>query len=279
MSSMAAGSSLDGPAIPSRSVRCRCARPINIPASMCSIPSTSPRLSRSRRAAGSTTRASRCRTRSARSSTAMRPSTASIRSSEAPTRSRRELTAYAGYSEANRAPTPLELGCADPARPCIIAAFLVSDPPLKQVVSRTVEAGFRGTREMNVGTLEWKLGGFRATNTDDILAIPDPRCRDLAFSRTSARPAGRASRPKPSSTRHVPALCQLYLHRRPLPECIAGRLQQSLCRRERQRPDCARQPDPRHSPPSRQGRLRLFDHRRIQGWRRCVVCEQPVSGR
>ena len=32
-----------------------------------------------------------------------------------------ELTAYAGYSEANRAPTPLELGCADPARPCIIA--------------------------------------------------------------------------------------------------------------------------------------------------------------
>ena len=31
------------------------------------------------------------------------------------------LTAYAGYSEANRAPTPLELACADPARPCIIA--------------------------------------------------------------------------------------------------------------------------------------------------------------
>ncbi|WP_163535803.1 TonB-dependent receptor domain-containing protein, partial [Klebsiella pneumoniae] len=37
------------------------------------------------------------------------------------------ITAYAGYSEANRAPTPLELGCADPARPCIIATFLVSD--------------------------------------------------------------------------------------------------------------------------------------------------------
>ena len=27
------------------------------------------------------------------------------------------LTAYASYSEANRAPTPLELGCADPAHP------------------------------------------------------------------------------------------------------------------------------------------------------------------
>jgi outer membrane receptor protein involved in Fe transport len=83
-----------------------------------------------------------------------------------------ELTAYAGYSEANRAPTPLELGCADPAHPCIIAAFLVSDPPLKQVVSHTIEAGLRGTKELNIGTLGWKLGAFRATNTDDILAIP-----------------------------------------------------------------------------------------------------------
>jgi iron complex outermembrane receptor protein len=85
-----------------------------------------------------------------------------------------ELTAYAGYSEANRAPTPLELACADPARPCIIGAFLIADPPLKQVVSRTVEAGFRGSKELNIGTLGWKIGAFRATNADDILAIPAP---------------------------------------------------------------------------------------------------------
>jgi outer membrane receptor protein involved in Fe transport len=82
------------------------------------------------------------------------------------------LTAYAGYSEANRAPTPLELGCANPAQPCVIAAFLVSDPPLKQVVSHTVEAGLRGSKELNIGTLGWKLGVYRADNTDDILAIP-----------------------------------------------------------------------------------------------------------
>jgi outer membrane receptor protein involved in Fe transport len=82
------------------------------------------------------------------------------------------LTAYAGYSEANRAPTPLELGCADPANPCILASFLVSDPPLKQVVSHTVEAGFRGTGDLSIGTLNWKLGAFRADNTDDILSIP-----------------------------------------------------------------------------------------------------------
>jgi outer membrane receptor protein involved in Fe transport len=82
------------------------------------------------------------------------------------------LTAYAGYSEANRAPTPLELGCADPNNPCIIATFLVSDPPLKQVVSHTIEAGFRGTGDLSIGTLNWKLGAFRADNTDDILSIP-----------------------------------------------------------------------------------------------------------
>ena len=92
-----------------------------------------------------------------------------------------ELTAYAGYSEANRAPTPLELGCADPTRPCLIAAFLVSDPPLKQVVARTVEAGLRGTKDLNIGTLGWKLGGFRTNNTDDILAIPSPVLQGFGY--------------------------------------------------------------------------------------------------
>ncbi|HMK79928.1 MAG TPA: TonB-dependent receptor, partial [Xanthobacteraceae bacterium] len=91
------------------------------------------------------------------------------------------LTAYAGYSESNRAPTPLELGCANPAMPCILATFLVSDPPLKQVVSHTYEAGFRGSQELSFATLEWKFGGFRATNTDDILAIPDPILQGFGY--------------------------------------------------------------------------------------------------
>jgi outer membrane receptor protein involved in Fe transport len=91
------------------------------------------------------------------------------------------LTAYAGYSEANRAPTPLELECADPAHPCVVAAFLVSDPPLKQVVSRTVEAGLRGSKDLNIGALGWKLGVFRADNTDDILAIPSPVLQGFGY--------------------------------------------------------------------------------------------------
>src|SRR5581483_5130629 len=55
-----------------------------------------------------------------------------------------DLTAYVGYSEASRAPTAGELSCADPSSPCLLGAFLVSDPALRQVVSRTYEAGLRG---------------------------------------------------------------------------------------------------------------------------------------
>ena len=86
------------------------------------------------------------------------------------------LVAYAGYSEANRAPTPLELGCADPANPCILASFLVSDPALKQVVARTYEAGLRGRHDFGeaTGELDWKLGLFRTDDQDDILNVPDP---------------------------------------------------------------------------------------------------------
>jgi outer membrane receptor protein involved in Fe transport len=87
-----------------------------------------------------------------------------------------DVTAYAGYSEANRAPTPLELGCADPVHPCVIASFLVSDPPLKQVVARTLEAGLRGTHDFgeSVGALGWRLGVFRTDLQDDILNVPSP---------------------------------------------------------------------------------------------------------
>jgi outer membrane receptor protein involved in Fe transport len=75
---------------------------------------------------------------------------------------------YFSYSEANRAPTAIELGCADPNFPCNLPNALVADPPLKQVVAKTFEAGIRSTGE---GNLRWSAGWFRAENTDDILFI------------------------------------------------------------------------------------------------------------
>lgn len=79
------------------------------------------------------------------------------------------LTAYAGYSQANRAPTPLELGCSDPTHPCLIDTFLISDPPLKQVVSYTYEAGLRGTEFGQ--KLTWNIGAYRTISKDDIINV------------------------------------------------------------------------------------------------------------
>ena len=83
------------------------------------------------------------------------------------------ITAYGGWSEGNRAPTPGELSCANPATPCILDAFLVADPPLKQVVSQTFEAGLRGhlAPSMIPGQLRWNLGVYRTNAIDDILLL------------------------------------------------------------------------------------------------------------
>jgi iron complex outermembrane receptor protein len=81
------------------------------------------------------------------------------------------MTFYAGYSEANRAPTPLELGCSNPLRPCLLEGFLVSDPPLNQVVARTKEAGLRGNFNNAGGRGDWKLGLFRTDSESDIIQV------------------------------------------------------------------------------------------------------------
>jgi iron complex outermembrane recepter protein len=85
------------------------------------------------------------------------------------------VTAYAGYAEANRAPTPLELGCSDPLRPCLLDNALVGDPPLRQVVSHTYEAGLRGQYgDAKKGLFNWNVGIFHALNSDDIINVASP---------------------------------------------------------------------------------------------------------
>jgi outer membrane receptor protein involved in Fe transport len=79
----------------------------------------------------------------------------------------RDLNLYGGYSEGSRAPTSIELGCADPNQPCKLPNALAGDPPLDQVVTRTWEAGVRGTR----GAVAWNASVFHADNADDILFV------------------------------------------------------------------------------------------------------------
>jgi iron complex outermembrane recepter protein len=85
------------------------------------------------------------------------------------------LTAYAGYSEGNRAPTPSEIECSNPAQPCVLPSSLASDPPtLRQVVSHTYEGGLRGgfaLPDLLPGRFRWNAGLFRTDLDDDIYGI------------------------------------------------------------------------------------------------------------
>ncbi|MDF3931490.1 TonB-dependent receptor [Pseudomonas citronellolis] len=78
------------------------------------------------------------------------------------------LTAYVGYSEGSRAPTTIELGCANPESPCRLPNSMAGDPPLEQVVTRTWEAGLRGRIGDNA---QWNAGLFSSRNSDDIMFV------------------------------------------------------------------------------------------------------------
>ncbi len=86
------------------------------------------------------------------------------------------LTFYGGYSESNRAPTPLESQCSNPNQPCLLETALVSDPPLEQVVAHTWEGGARGTLIIpnGWGTLVYNAGIFHITSTNDIVNEASP---------------------------------------------------------------------------------------------------------
>jgi len=78
------------------------------------------------------------------------------------------LTAYAAYNEGMRAPTPIELACADPAAPCKLPNNFLADPALKKVVSRTVETGLRGKLAPDT---PWSAAIYRTELSDDIQFI------------------------------------------------------------------------------------------------------------
>jgi len=80
------------------------------------------------------------------------------------------VNVYGNYAESARAPTPMELSCADPEAPCKLPNSFLSDPPLQQVVAKTWEGGFRGKlNELVNGKWDWNLGFFHATNNNDII--------------------------------------------------------------------------------------------------------------
>jgi iron complex outermembrane recepter protein len=78
------------------------------------------------------------------------------------------LTNYASYNEGMRAPTAIELTCADPNAPCKLPNSFLSDPPLKKVVSKTFEVGARGKLAADTS---WSAAIFRTDLRDDLQFI------------------------------------------------------------------------------------------------------------
>lgn len=77
---------------------------------------------------------------------------------------------WLGYNEGMRAPSPVELTCADPGAPCKLPNAFLADPPLKPVVSKTFELGTRGAITNN---LSYTASAYRTTLRDDIQFVSE----------------------------------------------------------------------------------------------------------
>ena len=75
------------------------------------------------------------------------------------------LTTYAAYNESMRAPTAMELTCADPDAPCKLPGNFLADPPLRAVRARTFEVGARGKWDE---ASSWSAALYRSELADDI---------------------------------------------------------------------------------------------------------------
>jgi outer membrane receptor protein involved in Fe transport len=75
-------------------------------------------------------------------------------------------TVFANIARNTRAPTVIELGCADPEEPCRLPAGLQADPYLDQVKSTTAEIGLRWPIAPGA---RFSIALYRTENKDDIL--------------------------------------------------------------------------------------------------------------
>ena len=79
---------------------------------------------------------------------------------------------FGSYSESSRAPTAIELGCSNPARPCLLPAAMADDPPLDQVVAKTYDFGARGYL---IDSIKWNASIYHTMNHRDIQFVRAPQ--------------------------------------------------------------------------------------------------------
>jgi outer membrane receptor protein involved in Fe transport len=79
-----------------------------------------------------------------------------------------DVGVFGNYSEAMRAPTSIELSCADPNSPCTLPTGFNGDPDLKAVTARTFELGARGVL---FGKVAWNIAAYDSRLRNDIQFI------------------------------------------------------------------------------------------------------------
>jgi outer membrane receptor protein involved in Fe transport len=90
----------------------------------------------------------------------------------------KDLAIYGAYNEGMRAPTSMELGCANPAQPCKLPNAMAGDPPLEKVVAKTFEAGMRGNLTPDV---KWSTAVYRTENHNDIHFIATNMANGMGY--------------------------------------------------------------------------------------------------
>jgi outer membrane receptor protein involved in Fe transport len=85
---------------------------------------------------------------------------------------------YVNYSESNRAPTSIELGCSNPAAPCTLPTQMADDPPLRDVVAKTYEVGARGQL---ANELTWNISMYHSYNHDDLQFISTSATNGMGY--------------------------------------------------------------------------------------------------
>jgi outer membrane receptor protein involved in Fe transport len=78
------------------------------------------------------------------------------------------LGLFGGYSETMRAPTSIELSCANPNSPCALPTGFNGDPDLKAVTAQTYEFGARG---LLFGKVAWNAAAYDSRLRNDIQFI------------------------------------------------------------------------------------------------------------
>jgi outer membrane receptor protein involved in Fe transport len=75
------------------------------------------------------------------------------------------VNTYISYNEGMRAPTAVELTCANPTAPCPLPNAFLADPPLQAVVAKTLELGGRGALGPDTA---WSAAIYHANVFNDI---------------------------------------------------------------------------------------------------------------